>query len=981
MKMKPPLLRGKWSSSFCRCLLNRNVKAIVLSLTISQSCSLAMAGSLSSEKSGSSAQTASSKTLSKDEIVISGTVKDEKGETLPGVSVKVRGTTKGTSTDPNGKYTIKTAENAVLIFSFIGFESVEVAVAKRETLDVVLKSSSSTLDEVVIVGYGKQKRVLLTGSVATVDAKTFENRGIVPNPLAALQGQVPGVIVTRNTAAPGQEGWNFQIRGASSVNATEPLIVVDGVPQVNTATLNSINPSDIENISFLKDAAAAIYGSRAAGGVVLITTKRAKTGKPTIEYNGSYSSKQIGLRPHFIKGSQYGELMLQAINNSSTGGVADPNWLWTKYAISWTNPPVSGYVDKKVPGYQEAIGFNDVFDYTYFDTTPYDILFGNGRTNSTQHDLSFSGQSESLGYRASFGYLNDGSFLKWGNNSNNRYNSRVNLDYKLGQRVKVQTNLSLERNDVVFPTRADQINVMSQPGFPVATINGKPYAWGTQPARNWLLELGGDNKSFNTRIHATTNATLNLSKDLNMIAQGGYYWNVGDNQVQYKYIPEIFNYTETHQYAGNPRQDQSYYSRSFGKESYFSTSGYLEYKKSLKKHSLGATLGASYERDEYDFISTRTNYLASNDVPSLSLGLGDNTTRSNGQSRGHFAIGSAYGRLNYVFADKYLFEFNGRLDGTSRFAPGNRGIFYSGLQAGWRLSEEKFMKGISFLNELKLRGSAGATGNPTSQIGMYDYLQLLSISSNGPVLGGYTSKSVTATPSDVLPSPTRSWERVKNVNAAVDFGVLRNRLSGTFEYYWKRNTSVLLYPVYSEVLGANPSSDNIGVLKVWGWDLSLGWKDKIGDNFSYYVNGTLTDNNNKLVEYGGLNVVNGGQRSVEGYPLNSYFGLRYDGRIQTAEEAAEYAKYVTGNNIGMPGVTQMIRGINRYKDLNGDGKLTNAGANQYTRGFKDSNGNPIADGDMEYLGRPDPRYVFGLNLGGSWNGFDLWQYFRGLANA
>lgn len=913
---------------------------------------------------------------------VTGKVTDKRtGESIIGASVKVKGRTAGTATGVDGSFRLNAPSSAILQITYLGYTALEIPAAFDGQMSVVMTENNQELDEIVVVGYGTQRRATLTGSVATVDSKVFQDRGVVSNPLSALQGQVPGVVVTRNTAAPGQEGWNFQIRGASSVNATDPLIVVDGITLASSSALNSINPSDIESMSVLKDAAAAIYGSRAAGGVVLITTKRAKSGKPSIEYNGSVSLKNMGLSPNFIKGSQYGELMLQAINNASTGGVADPTWVWTKYANAWMNRPASGYIDKRTPEYiagGETIGFTDVFDYTFFDTTPYDILWGNGKTSSTQHDLNFSGRADNLGYRASFGYLDEGSMLKWGNNSNNRYNARINLDYKFSDRLNIQTNISFEKNDIVFPTRADQLNVLAQPGFPAATINGKPYAWGTQPARNWLLELGGDNESFNNRVFANTKVDLKIMKDLNLVAQGGYNWTMTDNRVQYKYIPELFNYTESYQYQGNPRQDQSWYNRENVKDAYFNTNAYLEYKKTIReRHNLSVTAGGSYEKDEYNLFSTRTNFLASNDVPALGLSLGDNTTRSNSEVRNHYALASGYGRLNYAFSDKYLLELNARYDATSKFNKGNRGIFYSGVSAGWRLTEEKFMENLKFLSEFKLRAAYGSVGNPFGGIGLYDYLQLIGIGNGGAVLGGYTSRSVTAGPSGSLVSLSRTWERINTFNLAVDFGLFKNRLNGTFEHYQKRNNNVLLVPVYASVLGASAPSENMGKLKVWGWETSLGWRDQAG-KISYYINATLTNNNNELLSYGGANIVNAGQRSIEGYPLNSYFGLKYDGRIQNADEAAAYAAYVTGNNIGMPGTTQMIPGINRYKDLNGDGTITNAGAHQYLLGKKDANGNAIADGDMEYLGSPDPKYVFGLNLGGSWKNFDLSAIFQGV---
>ena len=481
---------------------------------------------------------------------------------------------------------------------------------------------------------------------------------------------------------------------------------------LNLSVLNSINPQDIDNISFLKDASSAIYGARAAGGVVLITTKRAKDGKPTIQYNASLSQKIRGMRPGFLNGDQYGKYMLEGISNATYGGVADQNWLWTKYALAWINRGDNLVIDKQQPGYVETIGFNDVRDYTFFDTDPIEILWNNTAL-STQHDLSLSAKTDAFGYRLSMGYMNDPSLLKWGENSNNRYNVRLNLDFKLSEKFKVQTNISLEKDDVVVPTNQNQIDYGSQPGFPVATISGKPYAWGTQPARNWLIELGGENKTYNNNVNFNTRIEYNIIKDLTLVGLAGYSWRSVDNATQYKYISEIYNYLETWQYQPNPEQSASYYQRGQNKDTYFNTNAYLEYKKTLfADNDIRVTLGGNYERDEKLFW-TQTKYQASNAVPSLGLGLGDNTTKTNAESKNHWAIASLFGRFNYSYKDKYLLEGDARYDGSSKFDSKNRWIFYSGVSLGWRISQEAFVKdNFGFINELKLRGAYGTGWKP-----------------------------------------------------------------------------------------------------------------------------------------------------------------------------------------------------------------------------------------------------------------------------
>ncbi|GGA98324.1 SusC/RagA family TonB-linked outer membrane protein [Puia dinghuensis] len=911
------------------------------------------------------------------------------GEPVAGASVRVKGLKGGTTTDSAGFFTWTVPASAsTLIVSSVGFHEIEIPADGSHPAQIKLAAmGAKDLGEVVVVGYGTQKKATLTGAVATVDSKVFRDRGVVDNPLASLQGQVPGVVVTRSSAAPGQEGWAFQIRGATSVNgAVDPLVLVDGVPLQDLSALNSINPQDIDNMSFLKDASASIYGSRAAGGVVLITTKRAKAGIPTIEYSSSVSQKRMGLRPEFLNGDQYGNYMLQAISNASLNGVADPNWIWTKYANAWIHRPDSGYIDKTVPGYVDNIGFTDVKDYTFFNTNPIDILWGDGRAISTQHDLSLSARTDKMGYRLSLGYLKDGSMLKWGDNYNDRYTVSLAHDYTFSPKLKISSNISLQRNNVVVPTRQGVIDYSSQPGFPVATKNGDPYAWGTQEGRNWLLKLGGDNKTYDTRAFLNTKLEFNITKDLNFIGQAGYNWFSKDTRLEYSGVTNIFNYADTYQYQDNPTQAQSYYTRGNTQDVYYNLNAYLQYKKTIADdHSIGATAGASYERDEYDAYATTTTYLASNDVPSLGLGLGDNTTHSNGEVQNHWSLGSYFGRVNYAYKEKYLLEAQGRFDGNSRFYSANRWLFYDGFSAGWRISQEKFMGKIKFLNELKLRaayGTAGGQGakdaNGNLLIGYYDYIPTVFLGNGGPVLGGYSSRSITATPNSTITDSTKTWEKIVNKNIGLDFTVLNNRLSGSVDYFWKENTNMLLQEQFPSVGGFTAPYRNIADLKTWGWELSINWRDKVGQ-VSYHIGGTLTDNNNKIVTLQGANNITIGQHNIQGYAIGSYFGLLYAGRIQTDKQASDYALLAPNNSIGMPTVaSQVIKGMNMYRDLNGDGMLTNAGASQHLLNKTDASGKPIGDGDVVYLGRSDPRYVFALNLGAEYKGFDVAVVFQGV---
>lgn len=909
-------------------------------------------------------------------------------EPIIGGSVKIKGTNTGASTDLKGEFKLTASPGNILLINYLGYKTIEIPVVFGARMQIKLRANPNELNEVVVVGYGTQRKATLTGAVSTVDAKVFQDRGPIANPLQALQGQVPGVTVTRTGAQPGREGWNFQVRGATSVNGANPLIIVDGIALASNEALNSINPNDIANISFLKDAAAAIYGARAAFGVVLITTKRAAAGKFTIQYDGNTSVKKLGLFAKLLTVDEYGRDYKQALLNANYG-VPQTNSIWYQLAQQMINRTDSMWFDvTKLPNGTNAGSlynglqvpqFGDVKDFTFFDTNPQDILWQNAF--SQQHNLSFSGRNERVGYRVSLGYTNEGSQLKWGNNGNTKYNVRIGNDFTFSPKVKLETNVSLEKNDIFQPTRlGDVTGQFSQPGFPVASRSGKPYAWGTQRTPQWLAELGGDNKEYNTRVFTNMKLTYNIVKNLSFVGTAGYNGTYTDFKSQQKAI-QWYSYNDTPldmfpSAGGNSGGNNTWYQRSFLKDPYYNLIGYFEYHNTFKQnHDFALTAGSSYERDELNSYNTRTYNLGNDNIPSLGLGLSNSTAGfvTNTESASHYALGSYFSRLNYAYKGKYLLEALARYDGSSKFSADNRWKLFYGFSGGWRISEEPFMKQQKVVNELKLRASWGQVGNQGG-IGLYDYIDALNVNSNQAFLG--TSPSVSVTTSGNLVSLNRTWETIQNQNLALDFGFLNNRLTGTVEYFVKKNINMLVNQTYPDVLGARAPADNAGSLRTRGWEASLGWTDKIG-SVSYRISGNISDSRNKLESLRGGTPLNAGgfYGALEGYPINSYFGLVYNGRIQTQAELDAYnnAYANSSNNIGLPipvvlpnnpaypaGTKSGAKlGDNKFKDVNGDGKLT-------------------TPGDLIYLGTDDPRYVFGLNLGLTWKGIDFSAILQGV---
>ena len=916
---------------------------------------------------------------------IKGVVTDNTGFPLPGVTVAVQGTTVGTITNANGSYSLTVPSTGkVLIFSFVGMKTNEITIGNQTQINTKLEEMTIGLEDVVVVGYGTQKKVSLTGSVGTVSAKTFQDRGPVSSPLAALQGQVAGVTVTRSSGQPGRESWNFMIRGNSSINGSEPLVIVDGLTLPNTSALNSFNPADIDNISFLKDAAAtSIYGARAAGGVVIITTKRAKSGKAVIEYNGSVSRKMIGLQPNLVDIAGWGPMMQEA----RTGDGFDNTDLWNRYFLLaqdavknkklWMSS-ADATANLASLGLTTTGFFTDVKDFVFFPGTMQDYLWKN--STSTEHQLSISNKGEKSGYRISLGYLDDGSLLAVGNNSNSRYNVRLTHDYQFTSKLKLESNISIERNDINQPSNIGAVlNNGIQPGLPASGLGltGKPYVWGSgigNASTVSIANFGGDSKESNTRLNTSFNLTYNVTKELKAVASAGYYLHDADYRTKENTIG-WYDYSGTALISSlSPSgSGRSFYQRANRKESYYNFNAYLEYSKTFNDvHEVKAMVGTQYERQEFNSFFAKTLDIVPGVSPSLSLSYGDATSKTVSESQNHYALAGYFGRLNYAFKNKYLFEVNSRYDGSSKFDTNNRWKYFYGFSGGWRVTEEKFMKNVKFLNDLKLRASLGNVGNQ-SGIGLYDYITLLNLgystgstSSGFPILGN--NPAVRVTPGGLV-ALDRSWERVQTINYGVDFGVLENRLKGSAEFFTKKNNNMLIARTYPAVLGANAPAGNNGELETKGWEFNLNWSDKIG-KLTYHIGGNLSTYDTNLKKYGGQTVINSTNRglnsAVEGYPINTYFGLVYDGRIQTQTQLDSYRAFIPGNNIGMPSGaasaqanSRLALGDNMFKDVNKDGKIT----------FPE---------DAVALGSSDPKLTYSVNAGLEWKGFDFSMILQGV---
>ena len=867
------------------------------------------------------------------------------GETIIGASIKVKGSQAGITSDIKGEFALDVPAEATLQVSYLGYVTRELAADFSKSMLIKLSVDNQQLAEVIVVGYGTQKKETLTGAVTKVDAKSFEDKGSLASPLQALQGQVPGVIITRSSSAPGDESWSLKLRGAVSATVTEPLVIIDGVAAGSFRDLRLINPADIDNISFLKDAAAAIYGSRAAGGVVLVTTKKAKTGKAVIEYNGSYTRKEVGLQPRLMSLDEWANGVIEARTNDGFGS----DDVWIRYAnLALANK--GGYVDARDMANQPISGaFNDVKDFVFLDNNWTDILWGGA--NSQQHSLSVSGRTEKSGYRLSLGYTNDDGVLKYGNNTNKRYNVRLNNDFKFSERASLESVIAYNRQDQVAPTMLGSIASQGypQPGLPSQTLTGKPYAWGGQYTPSAFGQYGGDNRLNVSAVNISETFKFQLYKDLQFVTNLGYNNSTATRDIQQNSI-EWFNYQGDLLVQSNPTAAKSYYEKSFGKTDFYSATAYLNYTKTIGQvHNLAATIGTQYERNEADRSSTKML-----DINSSLSALNGNGTITADANKDHYALGSYFGRLNYNYKSKYLLESNARYDGSSKFLRTNRWNFFYGFSAGWRLSEERLVRDLGLFNELKLRASYGIVGSQAA-VDLYDGMQLYNPSyGSGAYLGSGKVNYIST--NGKLVSFERTWERIHNYNIGLDFESLGHRLSGSAEWFIKKNNNMFLNQAYPAVLGATAPTANIGEFEGKGWEGILNWTEKIG-KLNYNIGGSVTYAQNRLIDFGGKNVTaQGFNGAVEGYPLNSVFGLKYAGRIQTPEQAQAYLdKYNVGNAIGLN--SKIGVGDNMYEDVNGDGALNTD--------------------DLVYLGTDDPKLSYSVNAGASYKGFDFSVVFQG----
>jgi TonB-linked SusC/RagA family outer membrane protein len=804
---------------------------------------------------------------------ITGRVVDENGAALAGASVVVKGTTQGTTTNAEGAFRLSiTGDKAVLKISSVGYLEKEVTADGGGSLSVVLPSEASTLNNVVVVGYGTQKKVNLTGSVSAVSSETISSRQS-GQASAALQGVAPGVTVTQNSGRPGGDGGTIRIRGIGTLSDPNPLVLIDGVE----GSLNDIDPNMIESISVLKDAASAsIYGSRAANGVILVTTKRAKGGKLTIHY-------------HAYTGWQTPTNLPDLVN------AVDHMLLTNKAYVNTGRAPL--YSDDLLNKYRtEGPANRDLYPDTDWQK---EVLTGSGVMQS--HFISLNGGGEKIRFLTSLGYFDQKGIIE--NSGFRRFSLRNNADVRFSSRLHMKFDVQLlgEITKEPGPGSASVFHWMNRiPANQAGVYSGGNWGegWnGVNPIA--FTRVGGIRK--NVRPTALLNASLSYQPvkwlKAELTAAPRY---AESNDDYFNRAIQTYKADGTEAYV-SPAKSSLFLENS--RSLYNNLRATLTYDQGFGPHGFKVLAGVSREDYRNDnFNASREGFILP-DYPVLNTGTADN--QLNGGSAAEWALQSFFGRLNYDYREKYLLEVNGRYDGSSRFAAGHKYGFFPSVSAGWRVSEESFMEGLrGVVRELKLRGSWGRLGN--QNIGNYPFTS--SIAMGSYTIGGQV---VSVAALNTLANSEISWETTEMTNVGIDMTLFSN-LSVTGDYYFKESRDILYDLDIPLIVGLGKPYQNAGVVHNRGWELGLHYKGKARD-FAYDLGFAISDVRNKVIDLKGVNRT-GLTVSREGYAINSIWGLEAEGLFQSDDEAAGHAKQF--------GVTKA--GDIRYKDQNKDGIINDA---------------------------------------------------------
>ena len=842
---------------------------------------------------------------------VKGTVKDANGDPIIGATVKVKGSTGGTVTDIDGKFTLDAPAGAELEVSSIGY--LKQIVKAKGNIAIVLKDDSQTLDELVVVGYGVQKKENLTGAVASMNAEKLATRP-VSSLSSALAGEMAGVTAVQTSGAPGGQNASITVRGQNSVNAASPLVIVDGVP----GSMNVINPAEIESVTVLKDAAsAAIYGVQAANGVILITTKKGKTGKTTVSYNATFSWSSLLSKLDLVDAYGYAYLYNEAYLNDHPGATKP-----------FSDETVEKYRTGKLPStdwYKEA-------------------LTGSGFEH--QHNLSLSGGNDKTTYNMYLGYLSQDGVTK--DIDYNRINARMNITSQINKYITLGLNASgyrgTQQDAWAGYTQVIQGMSRSHPTDPVYDEDGNfKYVGVDNPVAVQGRDKTGWKKTIDQEVFLIGSAEIKPIKDLSI--KGVYSWrNWTQDQLGFK---------KTWGYGTYNSGQREGYVRNYNYD-YLTGQILVNYNKSFGDHNLGVLAGMESYDVKYRYVTADRKGGGNNNLDS-SLNTLDASSQKNKNGGTEMTRLSYFGRLQYNYAGKYLFEANVRRDASSRFPKDSRWGTFPAFSAGWRISEEAFMKNVDWLSNLKLRLGWGKTGN--EELKSSDLYPAVPTYAYGSYMFGNSLYS-TAYESRLVNDQLK-WATVTNYELGIDAGFLNNKLTMELSVYKKKTNDMLLYLPLQGVIGLSAPAQNVGSVENRGFELVLGHNNRIGKDWSYNLSLNMGYNKNEIIDMAGTDgpIDNGyggtddTQWNIEGYGVSSYYGYVADGLFRTEEELKK-GPLRTGNE---------KLGDIRYKDLDDDGKITAA--------------------DRKIIGNKMPKWTGGFNFRVGYKNFELSGLLQGAFDA
>jgi len=920
---------------------------------------------------------------------LTGKVTDQTGEPIIGASVKMKGTNLGTITDVSGVFKLNGTGKGTIVISYIGYQPQEIAISGKSNITVQLKEDQKSLEEVVVVGYGSAPKASLTAAISQIKGEdAFKDRGL-SNVAVSLQGEVPGLVVTRTSTRPGSEGAAMQIRGDISINGnSSPLVIIDGISG-SLDELNQMSSTDIENISVLKDASAAIYGARSAAGVLLVTTKRGKKGAAKITYSGSLSTTVNGIQPPITTNSQWLDMFYEAQYRDA---MAKYPALTSKDDImkqfDWwifNTGSVLGGVDANGQSYSRDVLWNALRNgqtltltnsgKTYrYEPNHYlsDELYG--QATSQKHSVSISGGDDKFSYMASLAYSDAQSQLKVAEDGEKKYSGRLNVDYQASKLLKIEAGMSYEKRDITTPSTDVGAGYYDPWLWAVYTPKGNFYD--TFGNRNPVGGLVGGGQVKTGWI--TSRSNLKATFDLSPLLQGLSVSGTGGYKTVEKNIQTLSQKIQYYDWADvttTNRQSPGSLIEDLNKWENKTLGGFINYDNKFNTvHHVTAMLGITSEEENWKEVKASRYqgplYAGSGLVDLNVMASGTNNGADGGQTS--WGLLSYVSRLHYDFKNKYLVDILGRRDGSSKLYPNQRWKNFYSISGGWVISEESFMQNIKFLSFLKARYDYGKTGN-VDGIGNYEpYATLNTASSFFGIGSGLAAQPALSLGN--LTSSTRTWETILSHDAGLDFAFLKNRLSGAFDYFSKTNDGMFIGVTYPSILGAAAPMSNNGKLRTNGWEFSLNWKDKIG-SVTYNVGGSLSDASTTLLRLtNNQNVPNPGKNTnrLIGKPLNAIYTYKTDGIFQTQAEAdAYYDKYYwtdathtaikSGNIIPAPqtqGTYRLRPGARKLVDVDGDGAITTK--------------------DLVYKGDAAPHMTFGFKAGLEWKGIDMQAFFQGV---